>query len=365
MDNSLQNIKEIFEDINLFLKDLIAFLIKNLHLSFVKFESGKSVFVTSLYKQRGKHSRRLIHSGMAALTALGVVIAPVIADEFPGRSVNPWDITSNSEVLSASTQTGMDTLISDKVRDKVIDYTVVDGDTLSEIANKFGVSTDTIRWQNDITGDYVKVGSTLEILPVTGILHKVQKGDTIYSVAKKYDADPQSIADFPFNTFANDETFELAVGQTLIVPDGVKPSAGATVAAPRARQSTPSAGAITASGIFIWPTQGVITQRFSWYHSGVDIANNAEPSILAADAGVVVYSGCISTGYGCHIMIDHKNGYITLYGHMSRLDVSVGTNVTKGQVLGRMGSTGHSTGPHLHFEVRKAGGFLNPLSFLK
>lgn len=366
MDDTFETLIVLWEDIKDFFYELTKFIFKSLHISFLKFEERKGVFVTSLYRQRGKRSRQLTHYGMAGLAALGVIMAPMIAQEFPGRSVNPWAISAAPAVLSASTDDpGIDTQISSKVRDSIIDYTVLDGDTVSSIAQKFGVSTDTIRWQNGITGDRIKVGSTLQILPVTGVAHKVIKGDTVYSIAKKYDSDPQAIVDFPFNSFSNDETFELAIGQTVIVPDGVMPTGVSGVAVPRARQMTPDAGTVVASGQFVWPTQGVITQNFSWYHPGIDIANNAEPLDVAADSGKVIYAGWDTTGYGNMILIDHGNGFKTRYAHLSQFMVVSGQTVSRGQTIGRMGSTGHSTGPHTHFEIILNGVHVNPLSYLK
>jgi murein DD-endopeptidase MepM/ murein hydrolase activator NlpD len=356
---------DLWEDVKTFFSELTRFVFKSLHISFLRFEEKKGVFVTALYRQRGKLSRRLTHSGMAALAALGVMIAPVIAQEFPGKSVNPWEISAAPSVLSAATDDpGIDTQISSKVRDSIIDYQVQDGDTIKSIAAKFGVSEATIRWQNNLTGDKIKVGQTLQILPVTGIAHKVVKGDTVYSIAKKYDSDPQAIVDFPFNTFANDETFELAIGQVIIVPDGVMPSAAGT-ATPRPRQITPDAGTVVASGQFVWPTSGAITQRFSWYHPGIDIANRGLPPVLAADSGKVIAAGWDPTGYGNMIMIDHGNGYKTRYAHLSQIYVIVGQTVGRGAPIGKMGSTGHSTGPHTHFEIYLNDVRVNPLNYLK
>lgn len=366
MDDSIEKIIQLLDDVKLFFKELFLFFVRNLHLSFLRFEEGKEVFVSSLYRQRGRMARRLIHSGMATLAALGVVIAPVVADEFPGTSLNPWEVPSTSNVLSASVEdTGVDTLISEKVRDKILEYTVNQGDTLSSVAQKFGVSEDTVRWQNNLTRDQIKVGQVLQILPVTGVLHKVQKGDTVYSIAKKYDADAQAIVDFPFNTFANDETFELAIGQTVVVPDGVRPADIISSPVARIRQTTPNAGAVAGSGNFAWPAAGTITQNFVWYHPGLDIANRAAPDVLAADSGIVVYAACIPGGYGCHVIVDHGNGYRTLYAHFSRIYVSAGQGVVRGAALGKMGSTGRSTGTHLHFEVTRNGVKLNPLTVLK
>ena len=363
MDNTFELLLELWEDIKLFITELMKFIFKSLHLSFLKFEEKKGVFVTALYKKRGKMSRQLTHTGMAGLTALGIVMAPLIAQEFPGNSVNPWSISSAPAVLSASTDDpGIDTQISSKVRDSIIDYQVQDGDTLKSIANKFGVSSDTIRWQNNLSGDKIKIGQTLGILPLTGIAHKVQKGDTVYSIAKKYDAEAQAIVDFPFNTFANDETFELAIGQIIIVPDGVMPAAAAT---PRVRQITPNAGTVVASGRFVWPTNGIITQRFSWYHPGIDIANPAGPVVVAADSGTVIYAGWDNTGYGNMILIDHGNGFRTRYAHLSQISVISGQTVARGSSVGKMGNTGHSTGPHTHFEIYLNGTRVNPLNYLK
>lgn len=360
----MEEILELVSEFQLFLKDLGYYLTKKLHFSFLRFEEGKSVFVTSLYKQRGKYAKTLIHSGMATLAGVGMMIAPVIAQEFPGRSVNPWELDSTPQVLSATTESdGIETLVSEKVRDSVKQYKVEEGDTVASISKKFGVDADTIRWQNSISGDKIKVGQLLEVLPVTGIAHKVQKGDTVYSISKKYDSSAQSIVDFPFNTFSNDETFELAIGQVVIVPDGVKPAEASF--SPRIRQITPDAGSVVASGSFAWPTNGTITQNFAWYHPAIDVANKAAPNVVAADSGTVVYAACLTYGYGCHVRIDHGNGFTTLYAHFQAIYVSVGQSVGRGASLGKMGSTGRSTGTHLHFEIAKNGVKLNPLTVLK
>jgi murein DD-endopeptidase MepM/ murein hydrolase activator NlpD len=361
-------LKEIFSELREFNILLLQYLLKHISLSFLHLESKKSSFVAMLYRQRGKYARRLMHSGMAALSAVGVVIAPAIAQEFPGRSVDPWTIPSSGAVLSISTdETNVNTQFSDKkFRDKIMEYTVQEGDTLSTVAEKFGISTDTVRWENNLSEkDTIKVGQVLKILPVTGLSHKVQKGDTIYSIGKKYDSSEQAVVDFPYNTFVNDETFELAIGQIVIVPDGVKPE-DKPVAVPRTRQSTPNAGTVVASGSFVWPTNGTISQRFSWYHPGIDIANRAAPAVLAVDAGKVVVSGWVDNyGFGNRVVIDHGNGYRTTYAHLSRIYVTVGQTVNRGDSLGQMGNTGRSTGTHLHFEVTNNGARVNPLNILK
>ena len=368
MEDNLEKILEIWEEFKLFSSELGGFLVKKFHLSFLRFEKGKGVLVTALYKQRGKHVRRFMHTGMVGLAGFAIIIAPVVAQEFPGRSVNPWEISAPPVVLSLSTENDeMQTFVSDKVRDKVMEYTVQEGDTVSSIAEKFGVSQDTIRWQNNLQSkESIKVGQVLQILPVTGVVHKVQKGDTVYSIAKKYDSSPQAVVDFPYNTFTNDETFELAIGQTVVVPDGVKPAEILWSPIARVKQITPSAGTVVASGSFVWPTGGTVTQRFAWYHPGIDIANKAAPEVLAADSGEIVVAGWPDgQGYGNRVLIDHGNGYKTLYSHLQTVYVVAGQTVKRGDRIGKMGSTGRSTGMHLHFEISLNGSRLNPLNILK
>lgn len=367
-ENALKHkgrIKVLVADIKKFRVEIGGYISKRARHSFSRFEAHKGTFVTLLYKQRGKYAKRFIHTGMAGLTFAGMMVAPIIANEFPGKNVNPWELPSPSSLVLASTQdTTLTTDVSQKTRDKIEEYKVVEGDTISGVAEKFGISVETILWQNSLNkNSKIKPGDTLQIIPVTGISHKVQKGDTVYSIAKKYDTSPQGIVDFPFNTFSNDETFELAVGQIIIVPGGVKPEDQPT--APRIQRLTPDAGTVVASGSFVWPTNGSISQNFSWYHKGVDVANRAAPEILAADSGTVTFSACQAYGYGCHVIIDHGNGTKTLYAHMQKLYVTVGQGVTRGSAIGRMGSTGRSTGTHLHFEVIQNGVYLNPLGVLR
>jgi len=117
----------------------------------------------------------------------------------------------------------------------------------------------------------------------------------------------------------------------------------------------------------MWPTSGRISQRFSWYHPGVDIANSSNPQVSAAQSGTVVTVGWDGRGYGNYVVVDHGNGYRTLYGHMlnASIVVSLGSKVNQGQKLGIMGSTGRSTGTHLHFEIIGAKGKVDPLAVLK
>lgn len=141
MEDTFQIFLDLWDDIREFFFELASFIIKSLHISFLSFEARKGVVVTALYRQRGKLSRRLTHGGMAALTAMGVMLAPIIAQQFPGKSVDPWQISAAPQVLSASTEDpGIDTQISQNIKYAITDYTVQPGDTVASIAQKFGIS---------------------------------------------------------------------------------------------------------------------------------------------------------------------------------------------------------------------------------
>lgn len=326
------------------------------------FESKKDILVDVLMARRGTYQWPFLHISLILLAIFGAASAPILASSYPGAIPQALaEFTPPSAVAVAlDPSIGVDTQVSDKPRDQVITYEVQKGDTLARIADQFGISVDTIKWANDLRGDALSINQTLKIPPVTGIVYKVREGDTIYSIAKKYRTEAQKIVNFPFNDFSDPETFALNIGQTLIVPDGMPPVAPV---APT-YQFTPSVFA-GGTGQLAWPTSGVVTQYPSWYHMALDIASPAAPGIAAADNGIVVLAEYSKWGYGDHAMIDHGGGIVTLYGHMQAIYVKPGDKVTKGQIIGKMGSTGRSTGTHLHFEVRKNGTIVDPRSYLK
>lgn len=357
-------LKEELPDYILFLNNYLK--LKVLLLSGL-FENHKNLIVKSVLVKRGKRNRMFLHLSAMSLLVVGVLISPIISEASP--------FSNSKNLLSyAQVQKTDESLISEdifqtqesvKPRDKIVSYTVQKGDTISVIAKRFGISEDTIKWANNLTSDDITVGDTLDILPVTGIAHKVQSGDNVYSIAKKYDSNPQEIVDFPFNDFANPQTFSLVEGQILIVPNGVKPEEKPTYIRP----TYIATGPVNVSGEgFTWPIRGIVSQFFSWYHTAIDIAAPYGSPIVAAQSGRVaeVYPSGWNWGYGTHVVIQGDNGYKTLYAHMSGVNVSVGQEVTAGSsVIGWIGMTGRTTGPHVHFEVRSAGGFANPMSFLK
>src|SRR4030042_1302374 len=255
------------------------------------------------------------------------------------------------------------TIISEKPRDKVVDYEVKSGDTVSSIASEFGVNEETILWENNLSAkSTLKEGQTVRILPVSGIAHQVISGDTIYSVAKKYQANSQTIIDYPFNDVAED--FQLSTGEIVIVPDGAPPEKPKAAPTQYLAQKNIYVGDL-GSGRFIYPASGDLAQYFFLYHPALDISNLGGGSIRASDSGTVTLAGWPdASGYGNRIIIDHGNGYTTLYAHLSGVYVSPGQKVSKGDVIGAMGSTGRSSGTHLHLEIRKDGTALNPLGLL-
>lgn len=332
-------------------------------------EGAKNAIVDILMTRRGIHQRSFLHAGMIVLVVAGFIFAPIIKNEYPILAQNKKERgeetpSSVLNILTSAAEMETKTLESEKPRDKMETYKVQGGDTLSSIAQKFGVSLETIIWANPEKLPSAKTtlrpGDELSIPPVTGVVHKVKSGDTVYSIAKKYDVDAQNIVNFPFNTYVDDETFALAIGSTLMVPGGVMPEEVAV--RPQVRPVTLVAGG---TGQFIWPAQGTITQYPVWYHNALDIANALAPDVLAGDTGTVVTRECLRWGYGCYLILDHGNGYQTLYAHMQAFYVGLGDKVNKGQSLGKMGSTGRSTGTHLHFEVRKNGVVQNPLNYLR
>ena len=264
-------------------------------------------------------------------------------------------------------------------RTQIEQYVVQSGDTLSDIANKFGISIATILWENKLTvHDFIQPGQTLSILPTTGITYKVKAGDTIGKIAAANGVDPNDIKSW--NDITDDTV--IALGQSLIIPGGKIAPPLAPKPKPRALASPiqiftkPPDAVDNDITNMVWPTTShIITQPYGIWsrvdhgiHTGVDLGAPAGTPIYAADDGIVTHSGCGAscyTGYGYYIDIDHGNGIMTRYGHTSKRFVVVGEQVHRGEVIGLIGSTGHSTGPHLHFEVRVNGQHVNPMPYIE
>jgi len=373
------------KDFGKYLRMLFLHLI-TVYLSpkFATFENFKSFIVGKLYVQRGKNAQMIVNLVMITVMVLSVVFGPsLVVNDQQAQAVMSVGLGAKFAFAQEGSGTGgsvgeisLDgtaqvdplTQVSDKPRAEVFEYTVEDGDTLAAIAKKFGVDTDSIKWINkNLNEKKIKSGTVLKIPPVTGVVHLVKTGETVYSIAKKYNVSAQAIVDFPFNEFSNDETFSLAIGQQVIIPDGQMPDE--PILSPRSNLAnvlTPNAGNISATGKWLWPAAGTITQYYKPWHKGLDIANHSGGPILAADAGTVIVAGWPdNTGYGNRVVVDHGNGYKTLYAHMSKIAVVAGQTVKRGDKLGDMGSTGRSTGTHLHFEIRTSKGNADPNAAMK
>jgi murein DD-endopeptidase MepM/ murein hydrolase activator NlpD len=361
-----------FADILPFGVFLRTYVRQRLYRWFQRFEVGKDVVVDLLYKKRGKYVRPFLHFGTIGLIFLVISIGPLVFSRTDDEG-NREDLRGvlTTAVYGSSFYTQQAEEVRQFRGGEIITHVVQEGETLSSIAQRYGLEVTTILWENKISENTViKPGAELKILPVDGVRHQVARGETIYSVGQKYGLDKaqvQVIVDYPFNEFSNDETFELATGQFVMVPDGVVQERKTEVVRPATRivQTTPDAGSVTAVGSFVWPAAGRITQGYRFYHKALDIANGSGGPILASDGGTVIASGWDASGYGNRVMVDHGNGYITLYGHLSVLQVVPGQTVNRGAVLGQMGSTGRSTGVHLHFEIRQGGILHNPSQFLQ
>lgn len=233
--------------------------------------------------------------------------------------------------------------------DQISIYVVRGGDSLSQIAKMFNVTTNTLVWANDIKrGDLITPGQTLVILPVSGVSHTVLKGETIKSIVKKYKGDLDEVLVYNDLILAS----KISIGDVIVIPDGeIKTpvySASGTVVR--------GAHSPTYSGYYIRPINGGSKTQGLHGYNGVDLGAPTGTSIYASANGTVIISknSGWNGGYGKYVVVRHGNGTQTLYAHNSRNIVSIGQYVVRGQVIGYVGSTGRSTGPHIHFEIRGA-----------
>jgi hypothetical protein len=274
-----------------------------------------------------------------------------------------------------------------EARYEVINYTVEAGDTIFDIADKFGLKPETVLWSNRYTlgdtPDGLGIGLELVILPEDGVYHRWSEGEGLNGVASFYGVNPDVIVNYPLNglnpqTVGDYANPNIEPGTMLVVPGGTRPSVVWISARdnPVSGNSYLGPGACggiiygnVGTGTFTWPTSATWLSGYEYnppVHNGLDFGGDFGSPIYAADSGVIVYSGWSDRGYGNLIVIDHDGGWQTFYSHM--MDGTLlpcGTNVTKGQLIASMGSTGRSTGPHLHFELRLNGHPVNPWQFLQ
>jgi murein DD-endopeptidase MepM/ murein hydrolase activator NlpD len=283
------------------------------------------------------------------------------------------------------------TIFPTRPRFEVSTYTVVAGDTIFGIAEKFNLRPETILWGNlYILGDdphNLQPGQELNILPVNGVYHRWSAGEGLNGVAEYYDVKVTDIIDWPGNnlsttTLGNLSYPNIEAGTFLIVPGGTRDFV--SWSAPQIPRDNPAVAAIFGPGacgpvdgwvgtgpMFEWPSVNHFLSGYDYSpesnHRGIDVDGDLGYNIYAVDDGVVVYSGWNNWGYGNVVVIDHGGGWQSLYAHlMDGWFVTCGTSVARGAIIGYMGSTGNSTGPHLHFELRNLTlGKVNPWDYLK
>ncbi len=251
-------------------------------------------------------------------------------------------------------------------RSTVITHIVEPGDTISTLAEEYGITTDTVLWANHLSSySLIQVGEKLRIPPKSGVLHKVKSGETLLGIANTYDV--------PADTIARENNLvsahQLRVGQELVIPNGKPPVAPRRVTNQLASidkiftSKTPTETTKSTGG-WVWPitTCKRMTQYFGLRHKAIDVACPKGHPIVASKAGRIEYAGW-SNGYGYNVVVNHGGGIKTRSAHMSYIRVEVGDQVEQGELIGDVGSTGRSTGPHIHFEIMINNKKMNPLTY--
>jgi murein DD-endopeptidase MepM/ murein hydrolase activator NlpD len=287
------------------------------------------------------------------------------------------DLSPSKALAAVSRQPLLLTIIPERGDVAVQPYTVELGDSVFEIARRFKIKPETLLWANyDLLNDnpdMISLGMELKIPPVDGVYYQWQEGDTLEAVAGRFEADIHSILGWSGNQLDLVDP-QVEVGSWLMLPGGHREFRQWVIPViPRGRAGVSrelyGAGACEGSydgafgtGGFVWPAGNHSLSGNDYWsgHLGIDIAAGEGAAIYAADSGVVVFAGWANGGYGNMVMIDHGNGYQTVYAHLSSVSAGCGQSVSQGKTIAYSGSTGNSTGAHLHFEVRYLGGFVSP-----
>ena len=326
---------------------------------------------------------------LQSLTTDEDVNPTAVPEEYPDKSI---PVLTNYEFKYNTAQDGIyrvtdvQTIIPSRPQTDVLTYTVKKGDTLFDIADTFSIRPETLLFGNyEVLEDnphLLSPSMVLNILPLDGAFYEWKEGDSLAYVASYYKISPEDIVDYAGNdidlTTLSSANQGIQPGTKLIIPGGTRPLKDWGPPA-ITRQNPASARHYGAghcgqvyegaygTGTFVWPTvaRGISGYGYSAIHPAIDIGGATGNAIFAADSGVIVYAGWSDYGYGYLIVIDHGNGYQTAYAHLSAVAVGCGQSVFQGSYIGAMGSTGNSSGPHLHFELIYNGAKLNPLGYLQ
>ena len=317
---------------------------------------------------------KLNGNATAAPAPAPTVGAPTQAPIISGAEVLPALNAAQQSIDSIRRKLTLKTNIpQDRPRYDTIKHTVERGDSIFGIAKDFNIKPETVLWANYDTlndsPDSLRIGQVLNVPPVDGVLYQWKEGDTFDSVAGVFEAKVDDILNWPGNNLDLSDP-KVEVGQYVMVPGGhrefkqwIIPTIARGKSGTAGVGSKSCSGGAYGSGAFVWPAiNHFLSGNDFWSgHLGIDIAGTEGSPVYAADSGVVTLAtGGWNGGYGNVIMIDHGNGYATLYGHLSQINVAVCQSVGAGQTIGAIGNTGNSFGSHLHFEVRENGGFINP-----
>ncbi len=251
-------------------------------------------------------------------------------------------------------------------------YVVKRGDTPNGIAQKFGIHPETILGGNpqlSQESSLLQTGVELNILPVDGVLHDVQPGETVESIAQLYGVPVEDIIAYEPNNL--EFPYRLYPDTQILVPGAVRelfvwtPPDLSSVVGKTSWEGAGVRPVIVGTGTFIYPVNSRNYTQYYWVgHRAVDIALPEGSPVYASDTGTVTYAGWNVYGYGNLIVINHGNGYETFYAHLSAINVVPGQIVYQGNVIGATGNTGNSSGPHIHFEVRLYGNQDDPCYYI-
>lgn len=273
------------------------------------------------------------------------------------------------------------TLVPTRGRSDVFTYTVQPGDTLFGLAERFNLQPETVLWGNYLTlkddPHLLRPGQSLIILPVDGTYHYVTAGNSLAQIAQFYGVTPEAILNWPGNGLEPAQP-ELKPDTYLVIPGGRRALQAWTLPSlPRTERVRTGAAdnfgqcpggytGILGTGRFVWPTASHLLSGYEYtaIHRGLDLRAETGAAVAAVDSGVVMYAGWNDWGYGNLVVIDHGNGWESVYAHLSQWNVVCGQSVNQGEVIGLAGATGRASGPHLHLELRYQSGFVNPWDVL-